>query len=85
MTKLHVTQDDFGFWQLSLEEPDGSLRLLAHRAETADHLVENARELVAEGRYPDAAVVVDPPRKSSARAMRDLDHYTVPPPRKAGE
>jgi hypothetical protein len=85
MRKLHVTQDDFGFWQLSLEEADGSLRLLAHRAETADHLVENARELVAEGRYRDAAVVVDPPRKTVAEAAPDLDNYTVPPPRKAGE
>jgi hypothetical protein len=49
MTKaLHVTQADFGFWQLSLEEADGSLRLLAHRTETVDHLIENARELVAD-------------------------------------
>src|SRR4051794_12584140 len=29
MNRLHVTQDDAGYWMLSLEEEDGSLKLLA--------------------------------------------------------
>lgn len=83
MRKLHITQDDFGFWQLSLEEADGTLRLLAYRGDTPDHLIENAHDLVSEGRYPDAVVVVDPPRPR--RVVADLDDYKVPEPRKAAE
>jgi hypothetical protein len=85
MSKLHITQDDYGFWQLSLEDNDGSLRLLAHHSETASHLIENAHELVEEGKYPDAVVMVDPPRSAITAAFRAADDYEKPPARKAGE
>jgi hypothetical protein len=84
MRKLHITQDDFGFWELSLEEHDGTLRLLAYRGETPDHLIENAHELVTDGRYPDAVVVVDPPRRARS-VIAPSDDYDMPEPRKAGE
>jgi len=84
MTKLYITQDDYGFWQMSVEDEAGNLRLLAHHAETSAHLVENAHELVETGRYPDAVVIVDPPR-ATARVASATGGYQTPPPRKAGQ
>jgi hypothetical protein len=46
--KLHITQDDHGFWMMSLEQSDGSLTLLAHHFVKPDHLVEQAHEMAAE-------------------------------------
>ena len=85
MTKLHVTQDNFGFWQLSVEDNDGGLRLLAHHSETQAHVVENAHELVEEGKYPDAVVIVDHPRAANQALAADPTGYSTPPPRRAGE
>jgi hypothetical protein len=85
MTKLHITQDNFGFWQLSIEDNDGSLRLLAHHSETQAHLVENAHDLVEEGKYPDAVVIVDPPRATTPALAAAAAAYRTPPPRRAGE
>ena len=31
MAKLHISQDDTGFWQLSFEDDDGSLTLISHQ------------------------------------------------------
>ncbi len=89
MKKLHVTQDDHGFWLLSLEKSDGELQLLAHHFEAARHLVENAHELVADGTYPDAIVLVDPPRAAAslgvaAAVEAEPMEYHRPEPRKAG-
>jgi hypothetical protein len=85
---LHVTQDDHGYWSLSLERDDGSLKLLEWQAVTADQLIENAYQLVNGGRYPDAVVLVDPPRRRELRILRaesTVDSgYTKPLPRKAG-
>ena len=52
MSQLHISQDETGYWQLSLEDDDGKLSLLSHRFPSPDHLIEDARELVAEGRSP---------------------------------
>ena len=85
MTKLHITQDDYGFWQMSVEDDAGNLRLLAHHAATSAHLVENAHELVETRRYPDAVVIVDPPRATVRAASAHAEGYKTPPPRKAGQ
>ena len=84
MTKLHITQDDYGFWQLSVEDHDGTLRLLAHQSDSQAHLIDDAHELVAEGKYPDAVVIVDPPRHAVSAVAARPDDYKTPPPRKAG-
>ena len=85
---LHVTQDDHGYWSLALEHDDGSLKLLQWQAVTADQLVEDAYQMVLEGRYPDAVVVIDPPRRQESRIMRATSAaeggYSKPLPRKAG-
>jgi hypothetical protein len=63
MTNLHITQDEDGFWMLSLEHPEEGLKLLAYHFVTPQHLISDAEELAAEdGDYPGARVLVDPPR-----------------------
>ena len=84
MDKLHITQDDDGYWMLSLEQEDGKLTLLAHQFPTPDHLIENANELVAEGKVK-AVILIDPPRAQSRAVSRSAsDDYKKPAPRKAG-
>jgi len=65
MTKLHITQDDLGFWMLSVEDAEENLTLLAYQFDSPDHLLEHAQELVTEGRYPDAVTLMSSPRTPS--------------------
>lgn len=84
MDKLHITQDDYGYWMLSLEREDGTLSLLAHQFAAPEHLIENANELIAEGKVT-AVVVIDPPRTQTEDQLRAArDDYKKPAPRKAG-
>jgi len=84
--KLHVTQDDYGFWELSLEEDDGSLRLLAYQFVEPAHLVQDAHEMIEKGVVPDAVLVVDPPRRQVQRTVQSWPReYRRPAPKKAGE
>jgi hypothetical protein len=46
MDKFHITQDDFGYWMLSLEKEDGTLTLIAHQFAAPGHLIENANEMI---------------------------------------
>lgn len=81
MDKLHITQDDYGYWMLSLEKEDGTMALLAHQFPSPDHLIENANEMVEEGKVK-AVVIVDPPRRQPAPPA--TGDYQKPAPRKAG-
>jgi hypothetical protein len=84
MDKLHITQDDYGFWMLSLEREDGSLVLLAHQFTTSDKPIEVANELIQEGKVR-ATILIDPPRPDAgARRAALPDDYSKPAPRKAG-
>jgi hypothetical protein len=87
MNKLHITQDDFGYWMMSLEKDDGELSLLAYQFVTPEHLIENAQEMIAEGKVPGAQMIVDPPRAAAAAAAASAEsagEYRRPAPRKAG-
>jgi hypothetical protein len=86
MNKLHITQDDSGYWMMSLEKEDGELSLLAYQFETPEHLVENAQEMVVEGRIANAQIIVDPPRPAAAALAEAgvAEEYRRPAPRKAG-
>ena len=84
MRKLHVAQDEYGFWMLSLEQADGTLELISHQGTSADHLIDSARDLVKE-KYPDAALVIDAPRIAISSDPSTWPHnYHAPAPRKAG-
>lgn len=84
MDKLHITQDDFGYWMLSLERENGEMSLVAHHFPTPDHLVETANEMIGEGKVR-AVTLIDPPR-AAVPAMVDSERapYGKPAPRKAG-
>jgi len=83
MPKLHVSQDETGYWQLTLEQDDGSLTLLSHQFPSAEHLIQDARDLVAEGKVPGGVIVVGPPEESDVRARAIRQPYKKPAPRKA--
>ena len=90
MAKLHITQDDHGFWMLSHESDDGALALVAHQFATPSKPLEIAQELMAEGRFG-GHVVMDSPRgggggaaEAAADAATRSREYVTPAPRKAG-
>jgi hypothetical protein len=85
MDKLHVTQDDHGFWMLSLEKDDGTLALLAHQFSTPDKAIHIANELISEQKLT-ATVLIDPPRRTPevAGTAPVPDDYAKPAPKKAG-
>ena len=84
MNRLHITQDDYLYWMLSLEKEDGTLGLLAHQFTSPDKLIEIANELIREGKV-DASIVIDPPRaRVRGIAAKSPDEYAKPEPRKAG-
>jgi hypothetical protein len=86
MARLHISQDDTGFWQMSFEDDDGALTLISHGFPAPDHLIEDARQLVEKGKVPGAAIVIGPPRAPAttahAQARRE---YSKPAPQKVVE
>ena len=84
--RLHVTQDGTGFWLLSLEDEDGSLKLLAHQFPSRDLLLHEANTLAAHGHLQGAEVVADPPQAEAQglALAADATHYTRPHPKRAG-
>jgi hypothetical protein len=84
MDKLHITQDDYGYWMLSLEQEDGTLSLVAHQFAAPDHLIDTANDLMAAGKVK-AVLVIDPPRtEAAAQSFAAPGEYKKPAPRKAG-
>lgn len=83
MPKLHVTQDDYGYWMLSLEQDDGSMTLLAHQFVAPEKLIEIANELIAEKKVS-ATIVIDPPGARGPALEAAPGDYKKPEPRKAG-
>jgi len=87
LAKLHITQDDHGYWMLSHEGDDGALTLVAHQFATPAKPLGMAQELIAEGRFH-GQIVMDPPRGASPTAAVPAaaapGEYVTPKPRKAG-
>jgi hypothetical protein len=52
MDKLHISQDDYGYWMLSLEKEDGTLSLLAYQSPAPHDVYKNVAK-----RFPDAAKI----------------------------
>ena len=85
MPRLHISQDDTGFWQLSFEDDAGALTLISHQFPAPDHLIQDARELVEKGRVPGAAIIIGPPRAIDIREGAMSRRYSKPAPRKAAD
>jgi hypothetical protein len=85
MDKLHITQDDYGFWMLSLEKDDGTLALLAHQFSTPDKAIHIANELIHDKKVT-ATIIIDPPKPTpeALGAAAVPDDYAKPAPKKAG-
>jgi hypothetical protein len=94
MARFHVSQDETGYFQLTLENDAGELRLISYQAKTAEQLIERAIELVRSGEFGNALIVADVGSRSSAAAARATDGHANaaaagerswrPAPRKAG-
>jgi hypothetical protein len=86
VAKLHIAQDDFGYWMLSHESDEGALTLVAHQFATPAKPLEMAQELIAEGRFS-GPIVMAPPRETAAASAAEAapsGAYVTPQPRKAG-
>ncbi len=83
MPQLHISQDETGYWQLSLEDDDGKLSLLSHQFSSPEHLIEDARELVEEGKVPGGVIVIGPAAPAGARSRAVRKPYVKPAPQKA--
>ena len=84
MARLHISQDETGFWQLTFEDDGGALTLISHQFTSPDHLIQDARELVESGKVPGAVIVIGPPQEEGARALAGARRkYVKPAPRKA--
>jgi hypothetical protein len=81
--RLHVTQDSNGYWLLSFEDDDGSLRLLAHLSASRELLLDEAKTFAAHGRFQGAEVLADPPgRAQNLAPLADSTEYVVPQPKR---
>ena len=95
MRKLHVTQDEFGFWFLSLEEPDGGMKVVAHHYSADGPAIHDAMDFIAEEQKEAGAesvdahrilLLVDSPRAVRTAAMTEaVTEYKTPQPMRAGE
>ena len=83
MPKLHISQDETGYWQLALEDDDGNLSLLSHQFPSPDHLIEDARELIADGQVPGGVIVIGPPAPADTAARGARRPYKKPAPQRA--
>ena len=59
MARFHVSQDETGYFQLTLENDAGELRLISYQAVTAEQLIERAIELARSGEFGNATIVAD--------------------------
>jgi hypothetical protein len=86
MARFHVSQDETGYFQLTLENDAGELRLVSYQAKTAEQLIERAVELVRSGEFGNATIVADVTVRPQAEAAPAAagERSWRPAPRKAG-
>ena len=88
MARFHVSQDETGYFQLTLENDAGELRLVSYQAKTAEQLIERAIELVRSGEFGNATIVADvsapPATEAATPAGPESKQSWRPAPRKAG-
>jgi hypothetical protein len=82
VTTLHISQDDTKCWQLTFEDDAGTLTLISHSFPSPDHLVDDARNLIAEGKVPPTTVIMLGPPSGEERSESDPP-YCKPSARRA--
>ena len=83
MATLHISQDDAKCWQLSFEDDAGVLTLISHSFPSADHLLDDARDLVAKHKVPKGTVIMLGSPTSDTPRGEDDPPYCKPAPRRA--
>ena len=94
MARFHISRDETGYFQLTLENDAGELQLVSYQALTPEQLIERAIELVRSGEFGNATIVAEvavPPVAEAAdvavRSRAEIAGGTRswrPAPRKAG-
>jgi len=80
--RVHITQDDFGFWMMSYECADGTLVLVSYRFEQADHEIRQAYHPEEIGFPADVEVRISEP---SVPLRAGDSQWAKPDPRRARE
>jgi hypothetical protein len=80
--RVHITQDDFGYWMMSFECADGTLVLLSYRAERVDHEIQQAYHPEKIGFLADVEFRISEP---SIPLLTGDPNWTKPEPRRARE
>lgn len=83
MATLHISQDDTKCWQLCFEDDAGTLTLISHQFPSPDHLLDDARDLVAKGKVPKGTVIMLAPPTTDAPRCDSDPPYCKPAPRRA--
>jgi hypothetical protein len=69
MARPHNSQEETGFWQLSLEDHEGALTLISNGFSAPDHVIEDAGQLVEKARCPAQQSSSDRERTARSRAL----------------
>jgi hypothetical protein len=80
-----VSQDETGYFQLTLEDDAGELRLISYQAKTAEQLIERAIELVRSGEFGNATIMADVTVRPSAEAAPAAARAAAAAPAAAAE
>jgi hypothetical protein len=80
--RVHVTQDDFGYWMMSLEHEDGTLTPLSYASEYPDHDIHHAHRPEAMGLPADIEFWISEP---SVPLRKGDPAWAKPAPRRARE
>lgn len=61
IVRVHITQDDFGYWMMTQEREDGELNLMAYAMEFSDHAVRDAYHPEEAELPPDVEFLISEP------------------------
>jgi hypothetical protein len=78
--RVHITQDDWGYWMMTLERDDGALCALSYGFEDESHPVDDARHPERLGLPAGAEIWISQP---SVPRKRNDPTWTKPAPRAA--
>jgi len=82
VVRVHITQDDFGYWMMSLERADGSLMLASYRFEHPQHEIHHAYHPEKIGLPAGTEFLISEP---SVPLRADAAEWRKPQPRRARE
>jgi len=82
VVRVHITQDDFGYWMMSFEWKDGPMSLYSYRAERNEHEIHNAYHPQEIGLPAETEFFISEP---SVPLRAGAPEWRKPQPRRARE